>query len=186
MKILVAIARMLVLTLFVVACGERPEAPDVKPTDQANTSGEKISNDTINQPRLVMPEPDGSLLLTAEKGKAIGPAIKYMPEWRAFGWFTSEDRVEWEADVASPGTYDVFLEWSVSDEEAGKEFLLQAGDQQITGIVNKSGSWETFKQEKIGSLTLEKGKISIVFRSKSSFAKEAALLDLRKLKLVKS
>lgn len=48
---------------------------------------------------LVRPESDGSLRLTAEKGKAIGPDIKYMPEWKAFGWFRSKDKVEWNVQV---------------------------------------------------------------------------------------
>ena len=105
-----------------------------------------------------------------------------MPEWAAFGWFTSEDRVDWHVDVEKSGNYEVILEWSVSDEEAGKEFLLQAKGQKLTGMVAPSGSWETFKVEKVGSINLRAGRQKIVFRANKHFDK-GALLDLREIKL---
>jgi hypothetical protein len=141
------------------------------------------SADTVNKPALVTAQPDNSLLLTAENGKAVGPNIKYMPEWRAFGWFTGADRVEWEVDLRQPGEYDVHLNWSVSDEEAGKEFVLEAKDKQLTGVVGKTGSWETYKNENIGKIKLSEGSQIIIFRSKSK-ADTGALLDLRQIKLV--
>ena len=119
----------------------------------------------INRPKLIRSEADGSLMLTARNGNAQGPEIKYMPEWAAFGWFTSGDRVDWDVDVKRKGEYDVVLEWSVSDEEAGKEFLLEAKGQKLTGIVAPSGSWETYKIEKIGSIKLRPGRQKIVFRA---------------------
>lgn len=136
----------------------------------------------VNNPEKVKAAADGTLLLTAENGLAVGPEIKYMPEWRAFGWFTAADRVQWEVDVAGSGDYEVELEWSVSDEEAGKEFLLEAGDQQLTGVIAKSGSWETFKSENIGRINLKDGLQTIVFKPNTAFG-EGALLDLRTLKL---
>ena len=165
-------------------------------TDQKNTA-DTLERDTTqgpaqenvktteisNKPALVTAQADGSLLLTAENGKAIGPEIKYMPEWQAFGWFTAKDRVEWDVDVIHPGEYEVHLEWSVSDEEAGKEFLLEANDSRLTGIVGKSGSWETYKSENVGKIKLSQKNQKIVFRSKTKFDK-GALLDLRQIKLV--
>ena len=123
------------------------------------------------------------ILLTAENGKPVGPEIKYMKEWKAFGWFTAKDRVEWEVDVEEAGDYDVFMEWSVDDKEAGKEFILQSNNDQLIGTVGRTGSWETFKTEKVGTITLEKGDQKIIFRSRSDF-NEGALLDLRQLRLV--
>lgn len=135
------------------------------------------------QDELVRPEPDGSLHLSAEKGKAIGPEIKYMPEWKAFGWFTAADRVEWNVEVGKSGKYNVFLEWSVSNEEAGKPFVFEAGDQQLKKRVGKTGSWETFKKEKIGRIQLPAGQQKMVFKPNSKFD-EGALLDLREVRLV--
>lgn len=142
---------------------------------------EFITKDTP-APALVVPEKDGTLRLLAEKGRGIGPKIKYMPEWKAYGWFTADDLVEWEVQVKK-GTYDVYLEWSVSDQEAGKPFVFQAGEQRLTGTVAPSGSWENFKTVKIGHLKLRSGKQKMVFKPNSKF-ETGAILDLREIKLV--
>lgn len=144
-----------------------------------------VERDTINKPELVRAGKDGSILLTAENGKGVGPEIKYMPEWNAFGWFEATDHVEWDVQVKRSGEYDAYLSWSVSDEEAGKPFLLESGGESIRGEVGKTGSWETFKTEKIGRIQLQKGKQKVVFRPASSFEEGGALLDLREIKLVR-
>ncbi len=146
----------------------------------------KITDDapSVNRPSKVVANEEGILILSAERGKAIGPDIKYMPEWEAFGWFTGKDRVEWEVAVEQKGKYTVLLEWSVDDKEAGKPFVVETGKKQLTGTVEKSGSWETYRTTAIGTMELEPGLQKFVFRSKSDFGK-GALLDLRQLKLVK-
>ncbi len=137
---------------------------------------------SLNIPRIVSSD-NGSLLLEAKYGQGIGPKIEYMPEWKAFGWFTAEDRVEWEVNVKNRGTYDVYLEWSVADEEAGRSFVFGTDEQKVIGNVQKSGSWETFKTLKIGKIKLESGLQKMTFRPNENFEK-GALLDLRSLKLV--
>jgi hypothetical protein len=84
----------------------------------------------MNKPEVVRSESDGTIHLRAEVAKESGPDIKYMPEWKAFGWFTALDRVEWDVDVKSAGKFDVYLDWSVADDSAGKPFLFKAGDQR--------------------------------------------------------
>jgi hypothetical protein len=74
------------------------------------------------------------------------------------------------------------LEWSVSNEEAGKEFLIQAKDKKLTGIVTPSGSWEKYKIAKVGVIKLEAGSQKVVFKSNQPF-KTGALLDFRELRL---
>src|SRR5690606_14689977 len=138
--------------------------------------------DSINIPRITYAGGYGELVLDAINAKAVGPDIKYMPEWEAFGWFTAKDHVEWDVEATLPGLYRVGLEWSVSDDEAGKGFILEAGDAQLKGKVGKSGSWETFKRENIGQIRLEKGYQKVIFKPSENFEK-GALLDLRRIKL---
>lgn len=140
-------------------------------------------SDTMNIPQLVRPSKDSQLRLTAENGKGMGPAIKYMPEWKAFGWFTSNDSVVWEVDVPMDGNYEVWLDWSVSDEDSGKEFILTAGKEKLMGIVDKSGSWETFKRKSIGTIKLKKGYEKVIFKSNEEFEEDGAILDLREITL---
>jgi hypothetical protein len=137
----------------------------------------------LSKPETVRTGTDGILHLRAEQGRPIGPEIEYMPEWRAFGWFTAEDRVEWEVEVDRTGEYEVFLEWSVSDEEAGKPYVFTAGDKQLTGTVGRTGSWEIFHRKKIGTVRLQEGTHTMIFRPDSHFD-EGALLDLRMLQLI--
>lgn len=132
---------------------------------------------------MVHPDEKGNISLHAQAGVGTGPGIKYMPEWKAFGWFAGEDKVTWDLEVPQKGNYDVLLEWSVSDEEAGKPFLFEVDGKKITGNVGKSGSWEIFKEKRIGEIYLTPGKHKIVFRAATPF-KNGALLDLREIKLV--
>lgn len=143
----------------------------------------KAARDTINIPEMVGTNGEGKLVLTANTGKGIGPKIQYMPEWKAFGWFTAADRVEWDVDVAKAGKYEIRMEWSVDDKEAGKPFIVEAGGTKNAGKVEKTGSWETFRKKTVGHMQLSSGKQKLVFRPASQF-KEGALLDLRGIELV--
>lgn len=143
----------------------------------------KSVRDTMNIPELVTPDHAGILRLTAENGKGIGPKIQYMPQWKAFGWFTSADVVEWEVDIPKAGVYNVNLEWSVDDKEAGKAFILECPGASLAGKVEKSGGWEDFKNKPIGQLRLTPGRQKIRFRPAKAF-RDGALLDLREVRLV--
>lgn len=140
-------------------------------------------HEKANKPQMVHQSKDGSITLDASTGTATGTEIAYMPEWKAFGWFRADGKVEWELHVMKAGQYTAELEWSVSDEEAGKGFVLQAGSDELKGVVGKSGSWETFKKQEIGEIKLKGGKQKVVFKPSSNFGK-GALLDLRGIVLV--
>lgn len=137
-----------------------------------------------NIPQTIMASPDGSLSLSAEKGKGSGPKIQYMPEWAAFGWFTAADQVSWEVEVPKKGGYTVYLEWSVSDEEAGHPFVFETNGKPIKGKVGKTGSWETFKRQAIGKVKLDAGLQTMTFKSDPNFP-EGGMLDLREITLVR-
>jgi hypothetical protein len=89
----------------------------------------------------------------------------------------------WEIAPERGGTYEVWLDWSVSDKEAGKEFVLEIGQERIVGKVEKSGSWETFRQKSIGKVSLNPGYEKLVFKSAENF-EQGALLDLKEIRLV--
>jgi putative membrane-bound dehydrogenase-like protein len=133
--------------------------------------------------RTITPETDGSLSLKATAARAIGPKIKYMPEWQAFGWFTGEDSVEWDVQIAQAGKYDVILEGSVSDQDAGKHFRFEIAGSKLIGDVKPTGGWENFANINIGRIELQPGKHKAVFAPAEAFPK-GALLDLREIRLV--
>ena len=130
----------------------------------------------------VKPADDGSISLSAAHGVGIGPEIRYMPAWGAFGWFTDKDRVEWPLDVTKEGLYDVSLEWSVADDQAGKPFVLEIGDQKLAGTIAKSGASETYAKVKMGQLKLTAGAQRAVLRPTGKLDK--TLCNLREIRLV--
>jgi len=138
----------------------------------------------VSKPEVTKSESDGSLILHAQAGVGVGPKIKYMPEWEAFGWFTEADYVKWDAEVAKAGNYDVVMEWSISDGAAGNPYFLEAnGKELLKGIVQTSGGWEDFKQAKIGTVTLEAGKQEIILKPDSKLEK-IGMMDVRRLEFV--
>lgn len=177
-RYLVAVVAVSVAILLVISLSAYREA-----TEEGGPPQEDVG-DVKSYQTVVRPHDDGSLLLHAEEGQGIGSEIEYMPEWQAYGWFDTGNRVEWDVLVDETRRYEVYLEWSVSDEEAGKQFAFVAGDQQVTGTVGRTGSWEEYDIEKIGEMNLSPGRTTMVFKPNEEFKKGGALLDLRGVYLV--
>ena len=143
--------------------GEREITTSLKHTEPA------LLNDTIS--------------LEAKNGKGIGPRIKYMPEWEAFGWFNESDRIEWDVEVTTAGIYDVYLEWSAEGGVVGNPYVLKAGKSSIKSKVETTGSWEVFKEKQIGEIKLKKGKVKLIIRPDKK-VKKGGYFDVRKLTLI--
>lgn len=143
----------------------------------------KAERPATNHQELIQQDNDGSYVLPASLAAAIGPKIKYMSEWKAFGWFTTEDRAEWNVKIDKAAKYDVYMDWAVSDSEAGKSFVLDAGKKKIKGKTGKTGSWFTYKTEKIGTVHLSAGTQKFVLKSNSK-SEKGSMFDLREIKLV--
>ena len=135
------------------------------------------------QPRLepVKAAADGSIILTATAGRGMGPKIKLMPEWKAFGSWTDADQAEWLVEVPKAGVYDVFMEWSAGDDSAGNPYAFNVSKQEISGTVEKSGSLETYKKARIGQITLEPGVQFAALKPAGKF--NTTLLHLREVRL---
>lgn len=144
------------------------------------TNGRLINFD----PLAIQENLNGDFILKASLGQGLGPKIEYMPEWNAYGWWTSKDSVIWNIDVREAGKFQIELDWSISDQEAGKSMVFQIGDKELTKIINTSGSWETFKRMHIGTLDLPKGKYKVVVKPKDQNAK-GHFMDLKTLHLIR-
>ena len=86
-------------------------------------------------------------------------------------------------DVERSAKYDVYLEWAVSDHEAGKSVVFEAGNKKTKGKVGKTGSWFTYRTQKLGTIHLSAGMQKMVFKSNST-SQKGSMLDLREVKLV--
>jgi neutral ceramidase len=134
----------------------------------------------INEQKLIEAKPDGSLSLLAEHAKEVGSSIKYMPEWKAFGSFGSLDQVVWEVEIAKKSTYDVYLEWSMGEDNVGKAIVFESGKNRINIKVDKTGSWNNYHMKRIGKIKLASGKHKMVFRL-SSKTERGNILHLKKI-----
>jgi putative membrane-bound dehydrogenase-like protein len=137
-----------------------------------------------NQPELVRPGADGTLLLTATKAEIYGKSLVLEQRYGNLGYWNSEDdQAIWTVDVARPGKYAVRLEWACDQGSAGKMFLLQAEVNQFSARVRSTGSWDKYLQEEFGHIVLTAGRQRLTFRSAGRLS-ASPLLDLRFVKLV--
>ena len=134
-------------------------------------------------PRKIAQNKDGSLILptkhctiTARQG-----GLAFMPEWDALGFWRDTDHVEWDVEVTRPGTYDVTMEWSVDDKNAGSPFVVEAGARRLEGKVPSTGKWNIYRRQKIGQIQLDAGVTKVAFKPNGQF--KTALMDLRDLRL---
>ena len=134
------------------------------------------------KPEVVRAAVNGSLRLSAKACRMVGPKLAYMPEWDALGWWTDQDRAEWDLEVVKAGAYDVYLEWSVAEKSAGNPYVLEVGGQRLESKVESTAGWDIYRRERIGQVQLQVGPQTLVFRPGGQF--KTALLDLRELCLV--
>jgi putative membrane-bound dehydrogenase-like protein len=135
-----------------------------------------------NKPELVQAAEDGSLLLLASNCEIYGPTLVLEKQYGNLGyWASQEDQAVWTIKVAKAGKYAVTLDWACDEASAGKKFLLQAGPNQLTGAVASTGSWDLYKQAKVGEILLPAGQQRLTFRSAGRIFN--ALIDLKSIKL---
>jgi putative membrane-bound dehydrogenase-like protein len=135
-----------------------------------------------NKPELVQAADDGSLSLLASNCEIYGPTLVLEKQYGNLGYWTSQDdQAVWTVKVAKAGKYAVTLDWACDEASAGKKFLLQAGPNQLTGTVASTGSWDVYKQGKVGEILLPAGQQRLTFRSAGRIFN--ALIDLKSIKL---
>jgi hypothetical protein len=135
-----------------------------------------------NKPELVRPGADGSLLLLSTNCEIYGPTLVLEKQYGNLGfWTNQDDQAIWTVKVAKAGKYAVMLDWACDEESAGKRFVLQAGPNQLTGKVESTGNWDTYRQAKVGEILLPAGQQRLIFRSAGRIFNP--LIDLKSIKL---
>jgi putative membrane-bound dehydrogenase-like protein len=92
-------------------------------------------------------------------------------------WHGKDDHVAWTVEVEKAGEYDVWLDWACADAVAGNAYVVEGGQAALRGKVKATGGWDKYRQEKIGTVTLEAGTRRLTFRPDGDL--RGALLDLR-------
>jgi putative heme-binding domain-containing protein len=136
-----------------------------------------------NNPALIRPAADGSLQLLATNGEIYGSNVVLEEKYGNLGfWRSEDDKVVWSIDVARPCQYAVWFDWACDDKSAGNEWLLQAETARLTGRVQGTGTWDKYRQVKVGTIRLRAGRQQLTVHSAGRI--RGVLIDLRSIKLV--
>ncbi len=141
-----------------------------------------------NEPAVVKPvgenDPSpGSLNLTAAVAEIYGQQVVFEPQFKNLGyWSGPQDHALWRLEIPKARKYDVWLDWACHKSAAGNRYVLQSGEQALTGRVESTGTWESYRRARIGTLDLPAGKQEVVFRPGEGF--QGTLIDLRAIELV--
>jgi putative membrane-bound dehydrogenase-like protein len=136
-----------------------------------------------NTPALIRPDADGSLHLLAKNGEIYGSNVVFEEKYGNLGfWRSEDDKVVWSIDIAKPGKYAVWLDWACDDKSAGNEWVLQAEIARLTGRVKGTGTWDDYRQAKVGEIHLRAGRQQVTVHSAGRI--HGVLIDLRGVKFV--
>ncbi|MDC0936696.1 HEAT repeat domain-containing protein [Pirellulales bacterium] len=135
-----------------------------------------------NQPVVVTPKPDGTILFSGQNGRIYGGDIMFQPlESKTVGhWHGEGDFVAWSIFLDERQTFNAFLTWSCSDDCAGSAFILEGGSPPLHGVVDSTSGFQTPNTRQIGVTTLPAGSSQIILRPDGPLSTRA-LLDLWKI-----
>ena len=98
-------------------------------------------------------------------------------------WYNKDDSMTWKVRSISDGNYDVELTYAAPQGCEGNKFVLSAQNEKITGNVENTGDWNTFKTFLIGSIKLEASE-SITLSIKPEELSGCSLMDLKEVRLI--
>jgi putative membrane-bound dehydrogenase-like protein len=137
-----------------------------------------------NQPAMVKPAADGTLHLLASNCEIFGSEIKIYDKHQCLGWWNSpEDRAVWTFEVPKAGQYAVVLDYSCDDKSAGQRYVIEAAGDRFAGKVSSTGSWDVYRQERVGEIRVVQGLHRMVVRSDGPLRKGTYLIDLKAVRL---
>jgi len=150
---------------------------------RANTYMARRKTFEGNEPALVRPDADGTLRLPASNCAIYGRTLTFEKQHGNLGvWHGEDDQAVWTVQVPRAGKYAVWLDWSCAADTAGNAFALTAGKERLSAKVQSTGTWDDYRQARVGEIALAVGEQQVVFRSAGRI--QGALIDLKGMKLV--
>ncbi len=135
-----------------------------------------------NRPAVVRPEADGTLRLAANRAEIYGESLVFEPDGQNLGyWQSDSDRAVWSVELPRAGSYEVWLDWARPAGGAAR-LRMEAGGLRLEESVPPTGAWETYRQQRLGTLSLPKGGLRLAVRGVPPVREP--LLDLREVRLV--
>jgi len=137
-----------------------------------------------NEPQLMAQADDNSVTLPAAAAEIYGQTLVFEESYRTLGyWSSADDRAEWTFSLERDGDYDLWVDWALQGSESSGRIRFAVGGHSIAAAVPATGSWDTYRWGRVGSMKLSAGTHRLIGRSDGSI-KAGALIDLRHVKLV--
>jgi putative heme-binding domain-containing protein len=135
-----------------------------------------------NEPRPVQPAADGALLLEATTCEIYGSTLIFEAQHKNLGfWSSLDDHAVWYIEVARPGKYLVEFDCACDDSVAGNPWQLKFTGETLTGKVESTGNWNTYRLARVGEISLPAGKQRIVMQP--AVKPQGAMVDLKAIRL---
>src|SRR4029450_33743 len=97
-------------------------------------------------------------------------------------WSSLEDHAVWTVEVSQPGKYAVEFDWACDASVAGNAWRLETPGGHLPGPVESTGTWDTYRQKKVGEIALAAGRQRVVLLPVKK--PQGAMIDLRTVRLV--
>ncbi|HTU24031.1 MAG TPA: c-type cytochrome, partial [Pirellulales bacterium] len=131
----------------------------------------------------IRPAADGTLTLPATAARIVGPTVRLEEKYANLGyWGSADDVASWAIEIPAAGSYAVDIDYACEDATAGHNFLLAAGETELKGKIAGTGSWDRYREARVGRLALTAGSHTLTFRA-VDLPPGAFLLDLRAVRL---
>jgi putative membrane-bound dehydrogenase-like protein len=164
---------------------------DLRPQDLADIIAHVRANVPLprrkefagNEPKPVTPAADGTLILVAAACEIYGSTLIFEPQYKNLGYWSSlDDHAVWTVEIPKTGKYAVEFDWACDASVAGNPWRLETPGGNLAGEVESTGNWDTYRQKKIGEVTLTSGRQRLVLRPVEK--PQGAMIDLRSVRLV--
>jgi putative membrane-bound dehydrogenase-like protein len=131
-----------------------------------------------NQLKLAPMRDDGSARLFATDCAIYGPTLVFESQYRNLGfWGSEQDTAVWSVDLPRAGKYRVSLDYACDNATAGNRYRVEVAGAVLTGDIEGTGGWESYRSKGIGTLELPAGPIELTIRSDGVL--RGYLMDLR-------
>ena len=165
-----------------VNVGVGTEAPDaISSTVVLEIAG---SPEVVQMP--VTQSGDGTVNLGAADAEIVGSKAQFQSSHGKDNigfWTDRRDYVQWPFRVKDGGAFTVHVAYACPEGEAGSEFTVEVGGQQLAGTVENTGSWDDFKEITPGKITLEPGDYTLAV--KATTMPHGAVMNLQRVTLTK-
>jgi hypothetical protein len=104
---------------------------------------------------VITPDAQGRILLSPERADVVGNVRSEQRSGQpSFGfWDNAEDTVSWTIRFPTAGKYKVQTACASVRGEIG--FVVEVGQQTLSGVAGRTGSWDDFAEVDLGILTAE-------------------------------